>query len=130
VAYLHLLKLLANSALPREVRADALAGSRLSSEQIDKVIAAASEFEGATKSLDAGAAATKNTNWPHPSLEVLRTLEGLDQQRNAILTNILTSLRSQIGIEASERLSFFVEMNFIPKIKLVPSRILSPNPHH
>jgi uncharacterized protein YqiB (DUF1249 family) len=130
VAYLHLCRLLANTAIPKEVRADALAGSNLTSSEIDKVIAAASEFERATKNLDAEATAIKNAHWPQPSLEVLRTLEAMDQQRNAILTNVLTSLRSQIGIDASQRLAFFVEMNFIPKIRLVPSRILSGNPHH
>lgn len=94
----------------------------VSDQDINALLAASSEFNQSVGQLDAQAMEIKQYNHSNPSPAVLSQLNSLDQQKEAIVTNLILSLPRRLSKESLENLRNYMSGQFKRQMKIVPAR--------
>lgn len=87
---------------------------------IDALISAADEYQQQISVLDEKATKIKGRSWPNPDPEVLRQLEQLQRQNEAIGRAFMAQLPSRLSPTAWARLQQQIKQRVKPGIKIVP----------
>jgi len=88
-------------------------------DDIDTLIAASREFNNLVSELDRQALKIKQSNHVNPSSEVIAQLSQLDQQKEGIVTKIVSSLPSRLDRNSVENLRHYVNEKFKRQMKIV-----------
>jgi len=96
----------------------------------DKLLAAATEFHARVSVLDNQVKEIKDRSWPNPSAQVMAQLTVLQNQKEAIVAEMVSSLPTQLGIEGAQKLQNYVINDVKRKVKIAPGLAVPPGQHH
>lgn len=96
----------------------------------DRLLAVAREFRRQVGSLDDQVAEIKDRYWPNPGPDVMDKLGQLQNEKEAIVEKLVTSLPSYLGQDAHRSLHGWVNDHIKHKIKLALAPPNAANPHH
>jgi hypothetical protein len=93
---------------------------------IDAFIAAAEEFHQRVTVIDSEAATIKDSTWPNPPPDVMAHLAQLQQEKEAIATEIAASLSGRLSAEGMSRLINHMNEHVKRRVKLIPEPTTPP----
>jgi len=96
----------------------------------DKLIEAANEFNTRVGSLDQQANEIKNRTWPNPDAATMARLTELHGKKEALVTEIVSSLPARLGEQTAGKLRQHVTDHLKRKMKIAPVSANSIGKHH
>jgi hypothetical protein len=93
---------------------------------VDALLAAAEEFYQRISVLDQQVAEIKDRTWPSPTAAIMAQLAGLQQQREAVATQVAASLPTRLTPEGMQRVSKHINEHVKQRLKLVPEPTTPP----
>jgi len=92
----------------------------------DKLLAAANEFHMRVSVLDNQVKEIKNRSWPNPGAQVMAQLTDLQEKKEAIVAEIVSSLPTRLGSEWAGKLHNHINSDVKRKMKHLPSAATTP----
>lgn len=91
-----------------------------SDQDVESLLNAAEEFHRRVKDLDDQALTIKERTWPEPTPDALVQLNQLQQQHEALVAEISTSLPTRLSVDGMARLRAFINGHMKHNMKIIP----------